>query len=160
MNRTSDVISIRPNIWQAAKVSSLFIAFFAFKAALTDNSVDRWILVGATVFLLLTLLVLRRLFVVTVTPATVTVRQPFRNVSISMAQLQSVSAKALSRRPPMWALTLVGADGTRTTTSMTFVALADRRRLLAAIEQRTARGVVRRDDVLLAMIAEDGSAPH
>ncbi|MGC9537578.1 hypothetical protein [Streptomyces sp. UG1] len=154
---TSDVVTVRPSFWPGAKVFSLFISFLAFKAAVSGNTVDRWILVGGTAFVLAALVILRRLLVVTVTADTVTVRQPLRNVSISTDQLQSVSAKALSRRPPMWALTLVGADGTHITTSMTLVALADRRRLLAAIEQRTAPGVVHRDDALLAMIAEEDS---
>ncbi|WP_037681451.1 hypothetical protein [Streptomyces griseus] len=156
---TPDVVSVRPDIWHAAKVFSLFIAFFALRAALSRDTVDRWILVGGTAFLIAALVILRRLFVVTITSDTVMVRQPLRTVSISTDELRSVSAKALSRRPPMWALTLVGADGTHTTTSMTFVAVAERRRLLAAIEQRTAPGVVRRDDALPAMIAEEDPTP-
>jgi hypothetical protein len=155
----SDVVSVRPNIWHVAKIFALLIAFFALKAALSPDTVNQWIFVGGTAFLLATLVILHRLFAITVTSDTVTVRQLLRNVTISTDQIRSVSAKALSRRPPMWALTLVGADGTRTTTSLTFVALADRRRLLAAIEERTAPGVVQRDEALLAMIAEDGYLP-
>lgn len=151
---TSDVVSVRPGFRRTGGIFLLAVAFFVFKAVVTGSAVDRWVLGCVAAFLLVALVVLCRFNAVTVTPDTVTVRQPLRTVSIGLDRLQSV---AMSGRPVLWALTFEG-DGTRTAIGMAFVSPADRRRLVSALERRTAPGVVRRDAGLLAMIGAGGAA--
>lgn len=92
---------------------------------------------------------------VTVTSHTVTVRQPLRTVSFRLDRLRSVSGG----RPPgkkrgVEALRFECIGATRTSFSMVFVSPADRRRLVAALTERTAPDVVRWDEPMRAMLAE------
>ncbi|MCX5398851.1 hypothetical protein [Streptomyces sp. NBC_00102] len=151
----SDVVSVRPRALRATALAGLFLVPAAFRAFVNGGVLERWIFVGGAVMLLAVFVSVRFGFGVTVTPDTVTVRQPLRTVSFNLDRLRSVSGRipGSGRKPGVESLTFEGADGTRTSLGMTFFSCPDRVRLLAVLTERTAPDVVRWDAPMRAMLA-------
>ncbi|MGW1465683.1 hypothetical protein ACWCPT_15255 [Streptomyces sp. NPDC002308] len=150
---TSDVVSVRPSTRRATAPTAILLAIEAFKAIVNGGALQWW-LFGGTALLFPALLVAVRRCAVTVTSHTVTVRQPLRTVSFRLDRLRSVSGG----RPPgkkrgVEALRFECVGATRTSFSMVAVSPADRRRLVAALAERTAPDVVRWDEPMRAMLA-------
>ncbi|MER5639718.1 hypothetical protein ABT095_22505 [Kitasatospora sp. NPDC002227] len=162
MNTPAEHETVRPSFWFLLTRLLVVFAAFGLKAATADNDLDRWIMIGAIVLPVCLLAFLCRVFSVTVTGEKVTVRQGLQSTSIGTGQLASVSAGEPAGRWPRWmrnwSLTLGTTDGRQIRTALSGVSPADRRRLLAAIGERTAPGVVRRDAAMLAMLAEGDNA--
>ncbi|MGW2280113.1 hypothetical protein [Streptomyces sp. NPDC001770] len=151
---TSDVVSVRPGARRALAPTAILLAIEAFKAFVNGGALQWWLFGGMAVLFPAVLMAVRRC-AVTVTSHTVTVRQPLRTVSFRLDRLRSVSGG----RPPdkkrgVEALRFEGVGATRTSFGMAFVSPADRRRLVAALTERTAPGVVRWDAPMRAMLAE------
>ncbi|MGW0853751.1 hypothetical protein [Streptomyces sp. NPDC002690] len=157
---TSDVVSVRPSARLAMFSSAFLLAAAAIKAFADGGAVAQWVFGGMAVFFLAGLVAVRFACAVTVTLDTVTVRQPLRTVSFGLGQLRSVSGG----RPPgkkrgVETLRFEGVDATRISFSMAAVSPADRRRLVAALTERTAPDVVRWDAPMRAMLAEVPDTP-
>ncbi|WP_328720098.1 hypothetical protein OHT52_11775 [Streptomyces sp. NBC_00247] len=157
---TPDVVSVRPGIRLTVMPAAFLLAAAALRAFADGGAFEWWVFGVMAALFLAALVAVRFACAVTVTPGTVTVRLPLRTVSFDLGQLRSVSGG----RPPgkkrgVEALRFEGLDGTRTSITMVAVSLADRRRLVAALTERTTPDVVRWDAPMREMLAEAPETP-
>ncbi|MGW2838561.1 hypothetical protein ACWCWD_12270 [Streptomyces sp. NPDC001493] len=152
---TSDVVSVRPATRWMMAPTAFVLATNALRAVQGGEAYQWWIFGGMAVLFLGVLVAVRFKCAVTVTADTVTVRQPLRTVSFGLDRLRSVSGGfPPGKKRGLVGLRFEGVDGTRASFSMVAVSPADRRRLVAALTERTAPDVVRWDELMRAMLAE------
>ncbi|MFF7364929.1 hypothetical protein [Streptomyces sp. NPDC008125] len=150
---TSDIVSVRPHTRRAMAPTVVPVVIEAFKAFVSGEALHWWLFGGGAVLFPAVLMAVRR-SAVTVTSSTVTVRQPLRTVSFRLNRLRSVSGgRPPGKKRAVEVLRFEGIGATRTSFSMAFVSPGDRRRLVAALTERTAPHVVRWDEPMRTMLA-------
>ncbi|MFI5761994.1 hypothetical protein ACIA8F_13745 [Streptomyces sp. NPDC051563] len=142
------------------RVAACLVVGFALvlwpKLFFMGGGASSWILGGLSLALLLAVPSLCRLISITVAGGVLTVRHGSQRIEFPAERLAEVSVSGTGGWLPLWTLTLVDTDGNRARSALTFMSAADRRRLLEAVEELTAPGVVRHDDALRSMLG-DGS---